>query len=404
MLIPSRSSSTRTKFALTFAGLFVYSFLSSHQVVLHLKSLRTTNLGDEEWQTENPHSAGEDQGLVYSKRPGLALATGASLSDEKEEELCQEDSDAIAEWQRYRAPLFIQIGAQKAGTSALATYFVQHPQIRIRYKELHFFDKHIAIHNGTISRKDNLSRYARYFQFNPLLQMNSSNLVSFESTPSYIFYSHRTPQRLLCVLPWIQLLAVLRNPIERLESHYRMLINMHTKRRISLESLEDLVERDIEILHETGVLYHTLDVSAGSRQPLFDCWDRYLQRVDGQMALVGRGLYILQLLQYFFVFEQHGKSWKQDMLVLEAGGIQGSQTQDGFNRIMDFVGLPNFNLSDTSPKHVTTGGNKTAALFYNDTESPSALSRDLRRHLQELYRPFNNHLFSFLGWKDVQWS
>jgi hypothetical protein len=102
-------------------------------------------------------------------------------------------------------PNFLIIGAMRSGTSSLAYYLRDHPQVFMaRNKELHFFT----------DRFDNGLDWYRY-QFGG----GDGHAVVGEATPTYM-YDPVAVERMAAVLPVAKLVAVLRNPVDRAYSHY----------------------------------------------------------------------------------------------------------------------------------------------------------------------------------------
>ena len=110
--------------------------------------------------------------------------------------------------QRLRPSFFI-IGQFKGGTSSLAASLRSHPKIKpASMKELHYFS-HLA---------SDLS-LAWYLQHFPC---GSSTDHTFEASASY-FGSLTAPSSLLATFPAAKLILLLRDPVTRAFSHYRMM-------------------------------------------------------------------------------------------------------------------------------------------------------------------------------------
>lgn len=103
-------------------------------------------------------------------------------------------------------PHFLLIGAQKCGTSSLYRYLTCHLLVNpAARKELHYFDLNYT--NGH-------RWYRRQFHF-------EKNKITGESTPYYLAHP-AVPGRVKAYHPDIKLIAILRHPVERALSHYRM--------------------------------------------------------------------------------------------------------------------------------------------------------------------------------------
>ena len=106
-------------------------------------------------------------------------------------------------------PNLLIIGAMKCGTTSLHHYLNLHPEISMtEEKELDFFVKEINYHLGIDWYKSQFSH------------MNS--VIRGESSPSYTKYPKfmGVPQRIRKHLPDVKLIYVVRNPIQRIISHY----------------------------------------------------------------------------------------------------------------------------------------------------------------------------------------
>jgi hypothetical protein len=108
--------------------------------------------------------------------------------------------------QSMRFPDFIVIGAQNSGTTFLDTLLREHPGIFMprKLKETHFFD--LYFDRGP-------EWYSSMFQ-------KTGSLICGENTPNYLFNAE-APSRILSLIPNVRLIAVLRNPVERILSGYR---------------------------------------------------------------------------------------------------------------------------------------------------------------------------------------
>lgn len=101
---------------------------------------------------------------------------------------------------------FLGVGVEKAGTSWVAECLAQHPQICFAsQKEVHFFNK---------NHEKGLTFYQSYFKNYPL-----DNEKKGEFTPRY-FYNQQVPERIKKHFPQVKIIICLRNPLDRLHSHY----------------------------------------------------------------------------------------------------------------------------------------------------------------------------------------
>lgn len=106
-------------------------------------------------------------------------------------------------------PDVILIGVQKAATTSLYHYLVQHPSIKgSRYKEVHFFDRNKKYRRG-------LTWYKRQFPW------RGDADILLEATPNYI-YRPKVPERISRINKEIKFIVSLRDPLSRALSAWNM--------------------------------------------------------------------------------------------------------------------------------------------------------------------------------------
>lgn len=106
---------------------------------------------------------------------------------------------------------FLLIGAQKSATTSLYRYLGAHPQIYTSVaKETEFF-----------SRADRFERGLDWYLTEYFTDAPTASVTG-EASTHYMMYPE-VPERIHRHLPDVRLIAVLRNPIDRAYSHYRMM-------------------------------------------------------------------------------------------------------------------------------------------------------------------------------------
>ena len=109
---------------------------------------------------------------------------------------------------------FMIVGAQKCGTSALAHFLSQHPEIGMASpKEVHLFDGPGYSARWTPEQID--ERYGRRFE-----HCTGARILG-EATPSYMFVPE-IAREIARYNPNLKLIVLLRDPVERAISHYYM--------------------------------------------------------------------------------------------------------------------------------------------------------------------------------------
>lgn len=112
-------------------------------------------------------------------------------------------------------PDFLIVGAQKAGTTSLYSYLIQHKNIiKPLVKEIHYFD------GGLDPEIDAYSKGEKWYRaFFPFKFQIENHELTFDASPLYLF-NPLCPQRIHQLLPNVKLIVLLRNPVDRAISHY----------------------------------------------------------------------------------------------------------------------------------------------------------------------------------------
>ena len=104
-----------------------------------------------------------------------------------------------------KEPTFLCVGAMKAGTHTWYNMITQHSLVSKNKKELHFFN-----------RNENFKKGKDYY----ISQFNDDKILRGEATPSYL--SADIAEKIHSMFPNIKIIIILRNPVDRLISHYKM--------------------------------------------------------------------------------------------------------------------------------------------------------------------------------------
>lgn len=113
-------------------------------------------------------------------------------------------------WLRYE-PSFLIIGGIRCGTTSLIRYLDRHPDVRTSAtKEVHYYDWNF--HRGSYW-------YRSWF---PIKQARGSGtVIAGESSPAYLM-DPQVPERVAAAMPQTRLILLVRDPVERAHSHYRL--------------------------------------------------------------------------------------------------------------------------------------------------------------------------------------
>ncbi|KAL3770165.1 hypothetical protein ACHAW5_009260 [Stephanodiscus triporus] len=341
-----------------------------------------------------------------------------------------------------RHPSYIVIGAQKAGTTSLYEYLNQHPWvIKAKRRETHCLDWRW---DGTLkSTSDRRRRCLDFYHADAMTPYPS--LITGDSTPSYLLDYYRVIPRLREVFPHEpRLIIMVRDPIRRAMSQYAMVTSTDgTPEQLAArgvewrdKSLEEVLTEDVRNMKDDGLLPYwdvvtgTVDSSAyeafaNSREE-DEAWERYVRtRIPtrtGSYSPLARGMYALQCRPWFRSFS------KDKFLVLkledmmtssppppspaqsnenddgsgggaekrEGGGGGGGGVQRAVDRAMSHLGLPRFQVSDTSKKN---------SREYGD---PLEGKDELRGMLERFFAPHNERfgrmMVEEMGYDEEEWG
>ena len=182
-------------------------------------------------------------------------------------------------------PNFFLIGAAKSGTTSIADYLNQHPEVYFSaYKEPNYFALvgENLYHPGPLSEKMNY-----HFQYSRSLVTQESYEQAFanagnakiraDASVRYLYYP-KTAKRIAQHAPDAKLIAVLREPVARLYSHYCMNVQFQSEPLPLLKAIEN---EDSRVAEGWGWDWHYTRLGLYAEQI-----ERYLQHFNNDQLLV----------------------------------------------------------------------------------------------------------------------
>jgi hypothetical protein len=176
-------------------------------------------------------------------------------------------------------PDFIIIGANKAGTTSIANYLLQHPEIRISaVKEPMFFSSDPT---KISAEKSQATLKKPYFtvtlnEYSSMFENYSSTVKCFgEASTSYLANPFLTSQLIKKIVPSVKLIAILREPASRALSAYKMCLGNKIEDRSFKEIVRDVTKQTT------------------------------IQKNHGVKEYIRNGLYSQLLIPYLDLFERH---------------------------------------------------------------------------------------------------
>ena len=239
-----------------------------------------------------------------------------------------------------QAPGFLIVGTQRGGTTSLYEYLVQHPGVGGSWrKEVHYFDDH---------HDRGWDWYRAFFPREGRFQITG------EASPYYLF-DPAVPARVRAALPEARLIALLRNPVERAFSQYKMTAARGTEDLGFSEALEAEDERLAGEPHAKPA------------------WNWYSYR--------RRGYYAEQLERWLDEFP------REQLLILKSEEL-AEEPERIVLEAHEFLGL-----EPTVPEDLTQ---------FHRRESPE-MDPAVRERLAAHFAPHNRKLYELLG-RDFGWE
>jgi hypothetical protein len=256
-------------------------------------------------------------------------------------------------------PDYLIIGAQRAGTTSLHRYLVQHPGVRttLRTKGVHFFDTGYGRGMSWYASRFPTKLTAWY-----VARRHGVELRTGEASPYYLFHP-LVPDRVAEHLPQVKLIALLRDPVQRAYSHYQHEVARGFERLPFEEAL------DAEPARLAG------ETERMAAEPLYNSFEHQ------HHSYLARGCYAEQLDRWRARFDD------QQLLVLSSERFF-REPEASFARVLDFLELPAF----------TPG-----AYEKHNAHEYRQMGDGVRGRLLEHYREPNRRLYESIG-DDFGWG
>ncbi|MFF2089465.1 ATP-binding cassette domain-containing protein [Paenibacillus sp. NPDC058174] len=247
-------------------------------------------------------------------------------------------------------PDFLIIGTQKGGTTSLYHHLTGHPNIQAAaIKEIHYFDEQFG---------RGFDWYKRHFPSNL-----PAGIITGEASPYYLFHP-QTPRRVYELLPNVKLIVVLRNPVQRAYSHYRMMV----KRGIEQLSFPDAILAEHDRVNDD---YNRMAMDSSYSSP--NC---------SHYSYLKRGLYVEQLERWYQYFP------KEQFLIMNSEKLFQNPVEC-CTRAGQFLNIPDWT------------GNDFPHLLEGD-EGPE-IPADTLAWLQQYFTDPNRKLFELIG-EEYDWN
>jgi len=254
----------------------------------------------------------------------------------------------------YRSlPDFLIVGTQKGGTTSLYHYLTQHKNIaKSSRKEINYFN---------LSNRQPLKDYQLYFPLK-IKKFFNPKLICGEATPDYIIYP-QLPKLIKETIPNVKIIMVLRNPVDRVFSHYSH--NLMMKREwLSLEEAIEFEEKRIGKNH-VNVFTNKVDMIKN--------YSNY--------SYINKSIYHEQVSHYKEFFGDN------NILILQSEKLFKNPLEIT-NLCLDFLNLERLSKIEDEPK--------------NTRKVKIDIDEDLNLKLKEYFAPHNEKLFEVIN-KRFDW-
>lgn len=220
-----------------------------------------------------------------------------------------------------------------------------------------------------------------------------------EKTPFYMFDPY-VAQRIQNIVPNAKTIFLLRDPVQRAYSGYKMnYVTCHKKKECRNHfqtnniSFESCMDADIQHLKKAKILQDDFwnleeeemelrwlqywEMSAFHHELTELCGDGY----------IGRGLYYMQLKRWMKSKPNPNKATavENNMLVIKSETMRPDPNTNriDFKQVTDFIGIEEFDVTSTEEIHAT--------------KDMGPMKEETRIYLMNLFDPFNKKLVSILG-------
>jgi len=256
-------------------------------------------------------------------------------------------------------PNFIIIGAARCGTTTLYEGITEHPDVfHADIKEILFFED--QYHRGVGWYRGHFPYFWKKYS-----NFKKRNLTG-EASPRY-FISPRAPMRIASLIPDVKLIVILRNPVDRVYSHYQLRVAQGNE---SL-SFDEVVDKAIT----EG------EVEAENAFELMKEDSNYYNPDYSTKAYLAHSKYVDNIEYWMKYFP------KNQFLILNSEEFDKSPNPV-FDNVFNFLNLPNF----TNLNYVK----------YN-TRKYDKMKSSTRKKLIEFFKPYNVRLYKLIG-KEFYWD
>ena len=255
------------------------------------------------------------------------------------------------------------IGFPKCGTTSLHAYLAEHPDVHVGLlKEVRYFAHDERYRRG-------LNWYRANFPLKAQKALHERRTghrsIVIDASVRYVNHPHAM-RRIADVTPDAKFIVLVRDPIERAYSHYRMNVRVSPEVSEELPFAEAIGREESRIAGE----YERMERDGS-----------YYSRAYFGYGYARNGCYARWLGTWLEAFPDR-------VLVLDSNDLK-ADAQGTTDRVTDFVGIRRRRLHDTRKRNIGDGGD--------------GIDAQTRARLSEYYRRPNAELYRLIG-RDLAWD
>ena len=275
-------------------------------------------------------------------------------------------------------PRVFIVGVRKVGTTSLYQYLSRHPDF-----------EGIRLDKGP-SAGETFYFSARYetYPWEYYISHFPTNKMSGDSSVGNLI-NCKVPGRLYKSCGKAsKVIMLLRNPIERYQSNFRMRVRRSTGNTNSFSKISTLVRAEVHRL------YQSLLQRGANMNDLASSVNMLLCLYQSAKNCIYEGMYYVHLHNWMCNFPP------ENILILNTEEFR-NRSKCIFSQVLNFVGLRPLDdgiLNTITEMKYNYGGE------VEDEPDYRLLSSSDKKTLQTIYKPLNDKLFNLLQWHDVSWG
>lgn len=245
-------------------------------------------------------------------------------------------------------PNFLIVGTQKGGTTSLYHYLTQHDNIdKSPIKEINYFN---------LLNSQHINEYKHYFPLR-INTLFNSKLICGEATPDYIIYP-QIPKLIKETIPNVKIIMLLRNPVDRLFSHYSHNLMMNRE----WLTLNEAIDFEDKRIGKNKINIFT------NKNDMIKNYSNY--------SYINKGLYYEQISYFKECFED------DKLLILQSEKLFKNPLEIT-NLCLQFLNLSKLDKIEAEPQ--------------NTRKVKIDIDKKLYQRLKEFYNPHNEKLYKMIN-------